>query len=128
MIDRTQILLPVIEISPEALSQIQLMIEHDVTIENKVLRLQISGKGCHGFDYSMGFIDRLPDDLLVETHGLVFHFDPFSAYYMSQVRLEYFRDEGDAEGFVITNLTQDKFQGKFWRKAPDLLPPEAPKV
>jgi iron-sulfur cluster assembly accessory protein len=124
IIDRTQISLPEIKISAEALSQMQLMLEHDVTIENKVLRLQISGKGCHGFDYSIGFTEVLAEDILVQTQGLTFHFDPFSAYYMSQVELEYMRDEGDAEGFVVTNLTQDKFMGKFWRKSPDLVPPE----
>jgi Fe-S cluster assembly iron-binding protein IscA len=66
----------------------------------------------------------LAEDLIIIHEGLSFHFDPFSAYYMPHVRLEYMRDEGGAEGFVVTNLTQDKFMGKFWRKSPDLVPPE----
>lgn len=121
-IDRSRIDLPQIAVDSEALEQLKMMWQFDPTLEGKVFRFAIDGKGCDGFDYACGFDDARADDFLIEIEKLEQHhfaFDAFAARYMPFVQLSFHRDlkSGD-EGFVVNNLAQDQFKGKFWRKDP----------
>lgn len=121
-VDRDRIKIPQVELETEARDQLSMMWQFDPTLENKVFRFSIDGKGCDGFDYACGFDAANDDDFLVpipEIPGLSFAFDPFAARYMPFVHLRFERDlENNTEGFIIENLAQAQFKGKFWRKDP----------
>ncbi len=127
-IDKDQIPLPQIEFTPVAKKQIELILKNDYTVKDKVLRLLISGKGCDGFDYSLGFTETKENDLHIPLNGTSFSIvmDPFTAYYLSQAQVDFVQDlEHHNEGFIITNLNQTEYSGKFWKKAPEKTPPLA---
>ena len=123
-IDRKSIVLPVINFSETALLQLKLMLENDFTIADKYFRVQITGKECDGFTYSTGFSTLHEDDFILEISDIKIIIDPFSAHYMKNTNIDYHQDfERDEEGFVITVNDQKDFAGKFWRDAPDKVPP-----
>jgi iron-sulfur cluster insertion protein len=144
-IDLDQIEVPQVELSQQAGWQIANMLENDPYLENKFLRLTIDGKGCDGFTYAIGFTRENENDFDVELRITPYRhpeddviakekkqeittkvlFDPFAAYYLSNVKIDYtFDTEQDCDGFVVTNLNQESFHGKFWRKKDSNTPPE----
>ena len=125
-LDRNAIEKPRVQVESEALEQLRLIVANDFTVEGKSLRIFVSGKGCGGFDYGVGFDGVRDDDFVVSVEGLAVDVvvDPFCAYYLGHCRLDYvFDSAGDEEGFVVTSSGQDKFKGKFWRKDTSLVPP-----
>lgn len=131
-VDLSQVTLPEVNISPKAISQLKLIIENDFTLKGKYLRLLISGKGCDGFSYSVGFTDWNMDDMEIEvktsneeTHeNLKVIMDPFTAFYLQNCSVDYVEDfANNNEGFVVTNDNQKNFSGKFWKKDEQKVPP-----
>lgn len=128
-VDKSKIKAPIVEFSDQALSQLKLILENDPTLEDKWLRIVVSGKGCDGFDYSVGFTDYQEDDFQISIdlgHGkqTFVLIDPFTAFYLQHSRLDYVQDfANDEEGFVIKSIQQDEFKGKFWRTNEDKTPP-----
>lgn len=125
-VDSSKIIPPNITFSEFALEQLHLIGQQDFTLKGKYFRIVISGKGCDGFTYSVGFTDIHEDDLLVtvndgKTQVLV---DPFTAFYLGNTKVEYMADyDNDQEGFVVINQDQKKYSGKFWRGNPSSVPP-----
>jgi Fe-S cluster assembly iron-binding protein IscA len=120
---------PIVMMTSRAQKQLHLIKENDFTLKELVFRLEISGKDCHGFNYAAGFTPKRDDDFIVKIQndqsGMLIHLDPFAAYYLSECSIDFIQDfEQDAEGFVIINLKQEMFQGKFWRASPELIPPQ----
>lgn len=118
---------PIIQISNTALEQLSLIVSNDYTVKDQVFRLIIDSKGCEGFRYSVGFAAPHGDDIILKcTHNnqlISIALDPFSAYYMQIVELDYIQDfENNKEGFTITNLNEKKHHGKFWKKDSTLIP------
>ncbi len=116
--------LPYIEFTPTAVQQISLILQNDPIAREKVLRLSISGKGCDGFDYALGFTEARDADLKVRIHGqknLEVAMDAFSAQYLNRARIDFVQEFGESgeerEGFVITNLEQTNYKGKFWLRS-----------
>lgn len=127
-IDRSQVTLPTLTFTEIARDQLNLMLENDFTLQGKYLRILISGKGCEGFKYSIGFHDLNADDFLVPVSDMDIEvaIDPFTAFYLGDTEVDYqFNYINDEEGFVVTNKQQDDFQGKFWRKDKSKIPPKA---
>lgn len=127
-IDRSKIVHPNITLSQAALDQFNLIFQNDFTLKGKVIRLSIDGKKCEGFLYAVGFSEAHNDDYIVKVKDLVtpIHLDPFCAYYLSEAFIEFAQDQYTHEdGFIITNLNQDKFQKKFWLSNKDSLLPLA---
>lgn len=124
-IDTSKVPTPKIEFTPLALSQLELMLENDFTLSGKYLRLLISGKGCDGFNYSIGFTDLEENDLLIPINNeLSIIIDPFTAFYLQESTVDYIQDfERDQEGFKVVNHHQTKYHGKFWKKNEDRVPP-----
>ncbi len=119
---------PVIMFTQRALSQLKLIIENDFTLAGKYFRIVVSGKGCEGFTYAAGFTDVNPDDFQVRIANteeeIYIVIDSFAAFYLQEASVDFVQDfELDAEGFVIVNLAQGEFKGKFWRSAPEKTPP-----
>ena len=117
---------PNISFSKKAADQLHLILKHDFTARDKYLRMAISGKGCHGFDYQVGFSSKRKDDVVVSTKGINTEIlmDPFSAYYLQNATVDYVQDfDNNVEGFTVINHNQEEYKGKFWRKNTDLIPP-----
>lgn len=125
-VDTKKVPMPKLVFSAMALSQYKLIVENDFTLKGKYLRVLISGKGCDGFTYSVGFTDWNHDDLKVpvrDHQGQLLNetievlMDPFTAFYLQQVSIDYLQDfANNNEGFTVTNLNQKEFAGKFWRQ------------
>ncbi len=122
VIDRDRINTPQIQLEDEARNQLIMMWKFDPTLEDKVFRFSIDGKGCDGFDYACGFDVAHDEDFKVLVEGSeekYFAFDPFAARYMPFVQLDFKQDfKNNTEGFIVNNLAQADFKGKFWRKDP----------
>jgi len=123
---------PVIHLTKNAISQIKLILENDFTLRGQSLRIHISGKECDGFTYSVGFQEKIENDLSIpcpelgESQCIIM--DPFSAFYLQKVTLDFIQDfEKDLEGFVVTNHKQVDYHGKFWRKDESKIPTDLPK-
>jgi len=128
MLDNQHINPPTIQLTKAALEQLTLIFENDFTLEGKVLRLQISGKGCDGFEYSVGFTEKREKDFLIKmdqvSPSFLVALDSFAAFYLQEATVDFFQDfENDLEGFLIHNHNQKKYSGKFWRENPELVPP-----
>jgi len=109
-----------LDITENALRQIQLIQQHDYTLEGLHFRIKIGGKGCGGFTYETGFSAQLPDDLVLTVQGATIFMDPFTAHYTQKGQLDY-KIEQDEEGFVVENFAGDLYKGKFF-KDPNLVP------
>jgi len=119
---------PVIMFTDRALAQLKLIIENDFTLAGKYFRILIAGKGCDGFTYSAGFTDLSEEDFLVPINNspeeILIAIDPFAAFYLQETSVDFIQDfELESEGFVITNHSQNQFQGKFWKASPEKTPP-----
>ena len=131
IVDGTKVSTPVIYITPKAHEQLRLIIENDFTLNGKYLRLLISGKGCEGFNYSVGFTDWNTDDMLIKANGsdntptdIQFVMDPFTAFYLQKCSVDYVEDfANNNEGFIVANENQKTFSGKFWKKDEQKVPP-----
>ncbi len=137
-VDLTQVSTPEVNISDKALSQLRLILENDFTLKGKYLRLLISGKGCDGFSYSVGFTDWNDDDMMIKVKGsettpsemaqddseLQIIMDPFTAFYLQKCSVDYVEDfANNNEGFVVVNENQRSFSGKFWKQDEQKVPP-----
>lgn len=124
-VDSSQIETPDIKLTAKAYEQLQLILANDFTLKGKYLRLLISGKGCDGFSYSVGFTDWNEDDMLVTAKcsnsnndkQLQIIIDPFTAFYLQKCSVDYVEDfANNNEGFVVENENQKNFSGKFWKQ------------
>ncbi len=130
-VDPKSIPTPVANFSPMALSQLNLIMENDITLKGKYLRLLISGKGCDGFTYSVGFTDMNDDDLQIpvldesgQNSSIELLMDPFTAFYLQNCFVDYQQDfVNNEEGFTVKNLNQKDFSGKFWKADQSKVPP-----
>ncbi|MEE2743943.1 MAG: hypothetical protein VYD54_08555 [Bdellovibrionota bacterium] len=116
-----------LKITQKAIDQIRLILKNDFTLTGKFLRVQITGKECDGFTYSVGFHNIHKDDYkfacpqLGENKFLIM--DPFSSFYLQDFTLDFIQDyENDLEGFEVINHDQKEFHGKFWKKEPHKVP------
>lgn len=133
-IDPAQVQMPQVELTEKAQWQLANMLEHDPYTQEKVLRLSIDGKGCDGFTYAIGFTAVNDKDLvqkiIIESYDLsptelTIAMDPFAAYYLQDVLIDYYFDiEQDCDGLIVENREQKQYHGKFWRKDKGLTPPE----
>ena len=105
-----------------ALIQIGLILENDFTVENKVFRIKIDGKGCEGFTYAMGFSDKDKGDNNrtysnpMGEKEIVIAMDPFTTFYVKNARIDFLLDpELNEDGFTLFNYDQEKYHGKFFK-------------
>ncbi len=109
-----------IKMTDAAIAQLRLIKENDYTMQELVFRLKIDGKGCHGFDYALGFSEKDPEDLIypiqTEQEQIQLYLDPFTAYYCRQGTIDFITDyANDTEGFHFENPEQNKYRGKFFK-------------
>jgi iron-sulfur cluster insertion protein len=111
-----------LNLTPRAFDQIKLIQSNDYTVEDKVFRVQISGKGCSGFNYDVGFTDATTDDVVIDiwvkekSSHFYLHLDVFTAFYFYQGTIDYQIDLTTGEdGFVIMNTHEESYFGKFFK-------------
>lgn len=127
MINSSKIIPPQLTLTQSAIDQYQLITQSDFTLEQQVFRVQITGKGCQGFDYSIGFSASQEEDIVVKDQSLLveIHIDPFSAFYLEKALIDFqFDPQTEEEGFIVKVEQEDKFYGKFWRRNDQLIPPQ----
>ena len=129
-IDSQQIAPPRLTLTETAKRELQLILKNDHTLLNKVLRIQISGKECHGFNYACGFTSLYADDFILKWHlgtqTLKVALDPFTAFYLKNGEVDFIMNlEKNIEGFTVTNLHQNEYTGKFWQNDQSKIPPLA---
>lgn len=127
-IDREKVKVPTIHFTARALQEVKLILANDPIARGKFLRVAITGKGCSGFTYSVGFDSKRDDDFFIpvasDQEDITLALDPFSAHYLQEATVDFLQDfEQDVEGFIVNNHQQEDYAGKFWRKDPDLTPP-----
>ena len=71
--------------------------------EPQALRIAVTGGGCSGFQYALGFdTEQHDDDLLFEQHGVRVILDETSAEYLNGAVVD-FQDGLQGKGFAIEN-------------------------
>ena len=75
----------------------------DKDISDQVLRVGVSGGGCSGFQYALGFdTNTHDDDLVSEQHGLTVVVKKKFDLYLDGTILDY-KSDGLKAGFVFEN-------------------------
>lgn len=108
---------PNIHFTKKAFEQLDLIMKNDFTVIQKVIRLSITGKGCDGFLYALGFDTPHKDDFVIHSPQVSkpIHMDPFCAHYLQKGLIDYkFDTQTGEDGFLIYNEDQKKYQKKFW--------------
>ena len=71
--------------------------------EPQALRIAVTGGGCSGFQYALGFdTEQHADDLLFEQSGVRVIIDESSAEYLKGAQVD-FQDGLNGKGFAIEN-------------------------
>ena len=72
--------------------------------ENTVLRVGVTGGGCSGFSYALGFDDKVDDlnDSSYDCHGVKVAIDRKSALYLDGTTVDYY-DGLEKRGFTFDN-------------------------
>ncbi len=69
---------------------------------NAALRLYVSGGGCSGFQYGLGFDQPTDGDHVIEAHGVKLLIDEQSAQYVDGSEVDYV-ESVMGEGFKVNN-------------------------
>ena len=90
-----------ITLSASAVSKIkELMADEE---EVQALRIAVTGGGCSGFQYALGFdTDTQDDDIILEQDGVKLFVDETSAGYLAGAEVD-FQDGLSGKGFAINN-------------------------
>jgi iron-sulfur cluster assembly accessory protein len=91
-----------ITLTEPAVAKIKALIAEDGE-ENQALRIAVTGGGCSGFQYALGFdTERHEDDIVFEQDGVTVLVDETSAEYLSGSQVD-FQDGLNGKGFAIEN-------------------------
>lgn len=95
--------MPMVTLTESAAGKIRELAAQEPDGEASVLRVAVTGGGCSGFQYELGF-DRGPEDGDTELaiRGVRLVIDPFSAPYLVGSQID-FVDALTGAGFAITN-------------------------
>jgi iron-sulfur cluster insertion protein len=92
-----------ISLSPSAAEVVRDLLQQRNLDDKYGLRIFISGQGCSGFQYGMGF-ERKPTetDMVFESEGLKVIVDEGSLQFMNGATINYIDDER-GKGFLVDN-------------------------
>ena len=90
-----------ISLSDAAVSKISVLLAEET--EPQALRIAVTGGGCSGFQYALGFdTEQHSDDLIYEQGGVRVIVDETSAEYLNGAVVD-FQDGLNGKGFAIEN-------------------------
>jgi len=91
------------EVTDKAVGEIKRIRANEPDAEKAVLRVMITGGGCSGMSYKLGFDkDQNKDDKTFEKGGVVIVIDPKSLLFLKGTILD-FTDGLTGRGFVFNN-------------------------
>lgn len=92
---------PAISLTDSAVSKLTTLLSEES--EPQALRVAVTGGGCSGFQYALGFdTEQHPDDLVLDQAGVKVIIDETSAEYLSGAVID-FQDGLNGKGFAIEN-------------------------
>jgi iron-sulfur cluster assembly protein len=93
-----------ITLTEKAIKEIKRLQETDPTATGSLLRVQVTGGGCSGMSYKLGFDNQPPaaTDKTFEKDGVKIVIDPKSYLYLTGTTLD-FSDGLNGTGFVFNN-------------------------
>lgn len=104
-----------IKLTAAAAAQVQLMLKHDFTLTDHVLRIVIKGKGCEGFTYSIQFTPLETNDITIAvSNNIVIAMDSFTAQFVRCGTIDFIQSHAE-EGFHFINEHENLFHGKFFK-------------
>ena len=92
-----------VTLTESAASKIKELVAQEPEGEANVFRIAVTGGGCSGFQYELGFVRGTQDgDSEIEMHGVRVAIDPFSAPYLVDSQIDFVHALMGA-GFAINN-------------------------
>ena len=93
-----------ITLTEKAAKEVQRIIEEQKLEEGVVLRVGVTGGGCSGFSYALGFDKTFDEaaDSRYEAHGVAVVVDKKSALYLDGTTVDFY-DGIDKRGFTFEN-------------------------
>ncbi len=95
-----------IVLTKKAADEIKLVLEGKFSVNDRtkqVLRVGVSGGGCSGFQYSLGFdTETSADDVTLEQYGITVVVSKSHDLYLDGTELDYY-DGLEKRGFVFEN-------------------------
>src|SRR3712207_2788636 len=92
----------VVNLTPKAAEKVKELIAEEGD-ESLGLRIAVTGGGCSGFQYALGFDSEvLEDDRVLDMHGVRVIVDEASAEYLAGAQVDY-QDGLQGKGFAIEN-------------------------
>lgn len=101
-----------VTVTENAAKEIKRVMEEQKMSANTVLRIGVSGGGCSGFQYKLGFDDKSDPakDFIVEQHGVPVAVDKKSDLYLDGTTVD-FHNALDKRGFTFNNPNVTKTCG-----------------
>ena len=93
-----------VQLTESAAKEIKKIIEQQKMPETVALRVGVTGGGCSGFSYKLGFDENVDEthDSVREVHGIRVAVDHKSKLYLDGTEID-FHDGLDQRGFVFNN-------------------------
>ncbi len=101
-----------VTVTEKAAKEIKRVMDEQKMPDGMVLRIGVSGGGCSGFQYKLGFDDN-PDvtkDMVQEQHGVKVAVDKKSDLYLDGTTVD-FHEALDKRGFTFNNPNVTKSCG-----------------
>lgn len=81
-----------LSLTPSAVKRIEVLMDQEGEA-GSMLRVQVSGGGCAGFQYGFSFAsERFEDDVLIEQDGVKMVTDNMSLLYLAGSQIDYVED------------------------------------
>ena len=92
-----------IQVTEKAVGEIKRIQANDASAGNSLLRVQVTGGGCSGFQYGFTFDEETnEDDTIMEKNGVQLLIDAMSYQYLVGAEIDY-KDDLEGSQFVIKN-------------------------
>lgn len=101
-----------VTVTENAANEIKRVMEEQKMPEGMVLRIGVSGGGCSGFQYKLGFDDKTDTtkDFVAEQHGVQVAVDKKSDLYLDGTTVDFYSGI-DRRGFTFNNPNVSKSCG-----------------
>ena len=91
-------------LTERAAEEVKRIIENQELADDAILRIGVTGGGCSGFSYALGFDDKFDDaaDSKFDCHGVPVVVDKKSALYLDGTTVDFY-DGIEKRGFTFEN-------------------------
>jgi len=91
-------------LTERAAEEVKRIIEHQELADDAILRIGVTGGGCSGFSYALGFDDKFDTaaDSKFDCHGVPVVVDKKSALYLDGTTVDFY-DGIEKRGFTFEN-------------------------